>query len=73
MRPVVAGEQVFVRRLTQKGPELACIELASGKVRWNRKPADHVASDPLVVQDQLFVITVAVAQEPLLQVEPLHA
>jgi outer membrane protein assembly factor BamB len=49
MRPVAFGERILVRRLTNDGPELACIEGADGKIVWTSKPEDYVASDPVVV------------------------
>ncbi len=49
MRPVAFGERILVRRLTNDGPELACLEAADGKVVWTARPDDYVASDPVVV------------------------
>jgi hypothetical protein len=50
MRPVAFGERILVRRLTNDGPELACIQAADGKLVWTSKPDDYVASDPVVVE-----------------------
>jgi outer membrane protein assembly factor BamB len=49
MQPVAFGERILVRRLTNDGPELACIEGADGRIVWTSKPEDYVASDPVVV------------------------
>lgn len=67
MRMVVAGGRVFTRRLNSKGPELACLKLDDGKLLWSAKPGDHVASDPLVAQDQLLAIIAAGTQDNYLQ------
>jgi outer membrane protein assembly factor BamB len=67
MPPVVAGGRVFVRRLSNRGPELACLGMGDGKLLWSARPGDHVASDPLVAQDQLLAITAAGTQESYLQ------
>ncbi len=58
MRPLVTAERVFVRRLTKQGPVLAALELASGKVLWSSRPEPEksILSDPVLVEDQLFVV-----------------
>jgi outer membrane protein assembly factor BamB len=68
MRPVIAGERIFMRRLTRHGPEIVCLETATGKLLWSRRPGDHVASDPLVVQEDLFVLSVTIPQAGILHV-----
>jgi outer membrane protein assembly factor BamB len=68
MPPVIHAGKVFVRRLTRNGPELACLELTTGKVLWNKRPGNHVISDPLVVEDDLFAFIVEEPQIGLLQV-----
>jgi outer membrane protein assembly factor BamB len=68
MPPVVHAGKVFVRRLTRNGPELACLELATGKMRWNKRLGNHVISDPLVIEDDLFAFIVEEPQIGLLQV-----
>lgn len=69
MPPVIAGDRLFVRRLTRYGPELASLETATGKVLWKARPGDHVASDPLLIQDDLFAFTVSLPRDGLLQLE----
>lgn len=68
MPPVVHAGKIFVRRLTRNGPELACLELTTGKVLWTRRPGNHVISDPLIVQDDLFAFFIEEPQIGLLQV-----
>ena len=68
MPPVVHAGKIFVRRLTRNGPELACLELATGKVLWAKRPGNHVVSDPLVIEDDLFAFFVEEPQIGLLQV-----
>jgi outer membrane protein assembly factor BamB len=71
MRPVIAGPRLFVRRL-MRGPggptimapvavaTLACLDIATGSVLWSttnhRTGQLHYVSDPLVIQDQVFVV-----------------
>lgn len=69
MSPVVAGERLFVRRLTRSGPELACLDTTTGKVQWRARPGDHVASDPLLIQDDLYSFTVSSPRDGMLQLE----
>lgn len=68
MPPVVHAGKVFVRRLTRNGPELACLELVTGMVLWAKRPGNHVISDPLVIEDDLFAFFVEEPQIGLLQV-----
>jgi outer membrane protein assembly factor BamB len=59
MRPVVVGDRLFVRRLARNGPELVCFNDVNGKVRWTTHPSVSVASDPLLLQDRLYVFTLS--------------
>lgn len=72
MPPVVHAGKVFVRRLTRNGPELACLDLATGKVLWNKRAGNHVISDPLVIEDDLFAFIVEEPQIGLLQVSMVN-
>jgi outer membrane protein assembly factor BamB len=62
MRPLVVGDRVYVRMLSNDGPELTCLQWADGVPQWSARPGDFVASDPLVVSDQLLVL--AATKEP---------
>lgn len=55
MRPVVAGDRLYVRRLTKEGPQLACLKVADGDVVWQARPGD-VLSDPIIVQGRLLAL-----------------
>ncbi len=57
MRPVVVDQRMFVRRMGDEGPELACLALGDGRLLWSCKPGGHVASDPLVLNGRLFVLS----------------
>ncbi len=59
MPPVVVGGRMFVRRLTNDGPELVCFEASNGKLVWHVRPDGFVGSEPLFVGPKLFVLTVA--------------
>ncbi|MBS0260935.1 MAG: PQQ-like beta-propeller repeat protein [Planctomycetes bacterium] len=62
-RPVVAGERLFVRRLAKANPELICVNATNGQLKWTSKPALNVASDPLLVQDRVYVFSIATPLE----------
>lgn len=59
MRPVVVGDRIFVRRLSKSGPELVCVHAVNSKIRWTTHTSVSVASDPLILQDRLYVFTVS--------------
>jgi outer membrane protein assembly factor BamB len=59
MQPVVVGDRLFVRRLARHGPELVCLNAVNGKVRWTTPNLVSVASDPLLLQDRMYVFTFA--------------
>ena len=62
MNPVVVGERVFARRLTDAAAELICCDVSDGKIVWtlfNKKPSEYVASDPPPVGQDLFALTVS--------------
>jgi outer membrane protein assembly factor BamB len=57
MQPLVVGDRLFVRRLARHGPELVCFNAVNGKVRWTTPNSVSVASDPLLLQDRMYVFT----------------
>ena len=61
MRPVVLGDSVLVRMLYDDGPILVSMDRNSGQAIWRAQtPGNlHVVSDPVIVQGQLAVLTVA--------------
>ncbi|HEY1067813.1 MAG TPA: PQQ-binding-like beta-propeller repeat protein, partial [Pirellulales bacterium] len=69
MRPLLVQGKLIVRRLTENGPELAAIELETGKVLWRQQPGHHVASDPLWIQQELFALGVSSVGSDQLQLE----
>lgn len=69
MRPLVVGDRVFVRRLTKRGPELACLNKDKGDLLWHVRPEHHVASDPVFVQNRLLAFVVTIPQSGMLQIE----
>ena len=58
MQPVCAGTAVFVRQLADEGPELVSLESTTGRMVWSSRPDGHVASDPLVLGDNLLALGV---------------
>lgn len=69
MRPVIAGERVFARRLTRAGPQLCSLDAATGKVAWHTRPEEQFVSNPLLVQDELFAFSTTLAQDGVLQLQ----
>jgi outer membrane protein assembly factor BamB len=67
MRPVVAGDRLFVRRLQRPGPQLACLERSTGKLLWTTRGEGErlVVSDPLVVQDEVLAVVAARSEQEL--------
>lgn len=61
MRPLVIGDSVLVRMLYDQGPLLVAIDRKNGQAIWRAQiPGNlHVISDPVVVQGQLAVLTLA--------------
>lgn len=61
-RPLVVSggpdQDVYVRRFTKRGPELARLARDTGEVRWNVQPDNHVTSDPFVLGGRLAAFTV---------------
>jgi len=56
MHPLVHQDRIICRRLTQKGSELACLDLFDGHVIWAQRLGDHVVSDPWIQDDLLHVV-----------------
>jgi hypothetical protein len=69
MRPLVAGDRIFVRRLTKRGIELACLGAADGQVRWAVRPDGHVVSDPVLMAGKLLAVVATTPQSGLLQLD----
>jgi len=56
LQPLSLKGRILARRLTNTGPELVCLEGGDGRVRWTFRPDDGIVSDPLLVEDGLFVL-----------------
>lgn len=61
MRPLVTGQRVFARLLYQPGPQLVCLDKQTGAVLWSTDAGNQrsFVSDPVLVQGQLLVLTLA--------------
>ena len=57
MRPLVAGGRIYVRQLLPGGPELVCVDAESHNLLWKTPPGLPMASDPVLVQNELRAIT----------------
>ena len=59
MVPTIAGERLYARMIPADGrPELVGLDVASGQPLWRAMPAGQIASDPFVIDDQLFAVCV---------------
>ncbi len=67
MQPVIVGDRIFVRRLTKRGPELACLSKPKGEVLWHVRPENHVCSDPVYVQNRLLALVVTTPRTGMVQ------
>ncbi len=57
MRPAVAGDRVYARLLPKSGhPLVVCLDLASGKKRWECEGPSNLVSDPLPLGERLFAL-----------------
>jgi hypothetical protein len=56
MRPLVVGDSVFCRRLTKKGPEVVCCQIADGKVKWKQQLEQVFVSDPFLLRGHLQIL-----------------
>ena len=59
MRPLPHGDRVFVRRLTQFGPDLAALDKEKGQVQWRSRRGLLVVSDPLWIGGELRAVVAA--------------
>jgi len=66
MKPVPYRDRVLARQLTGRGPELFCLDLKTGRRLWRARPGDHVASDPLPLEESIHVLTVSREQDETL-------
>ena len=69
MKPLVAGQHLFVRRLTKAGTELACLKADDGQVVWHVRPSHSVVSDPVIWNGRLFAMTLAKIDDEFVQAE----
>ncbi|MGA2618798.1 MAG: PQQ-binding-like beta-propeller repeat protein, partial [Thermoguttaceae bacterium] len=57
MRPAVAGDRVYARLMPKSGhPLVVCLDLASGKKRWECEGPIDLVSDPLPLGERLFAL-----------------
>ena len=69
MKPLVAGDRLYVRRLTKGGTELACLQCDNGSVLWKQRPNSQVLTDPVFWNGSLFALTLAKIEDDLVQIE----
>lgn len=74
MRPLVVGDRVYARRLSKAGPQLAALDLNSGKILWQSRPGLVPIADPLLINEELRVLSINRAeQESQIQLTSLDA
>ncbi|HZZ72498.1 MAG TPA: PQQ-binding-like beta-propeller repeat protein [Pirellulales bacterium] len=59
MRPLVVGGQIICRQLTKAGPKLVSVKEDGGHLQWETRASLTVASDPILIQGQLYAVTAA--------------
>jgi outer membrane protein assembly factor BamB len=61
MRPLVAGDHIYIRLLYSPNPLLACLDRSSGKLVWiaESRERELLISDPLLVEGQLVALAIA--------------
>ncbi len=69
MKPLIAGDRLYVRRLTKAGAELACLQCDNGHVLWKQRPNSQVLTDPVFWNGSLFALTLAKVDDDLVQIE----
>ena len=57
MRPLVAGDAVYCRRLTKKGTEIVCCKTDNGEVRWRKQIDQTFVSDPFLLRGRLQILS----------------
>ena len=67
MQPLVIGDRLFVRRLTKRGVELACLATQDGKVLWTQRPDGHVVTDPIFQGGKLLSVVATIRQAGLVR------
>jgi len=55
--PVVTTDRLYARMLSRRGSVLACIDPRRGKTVWLQRLDDGIASDPVLVNSWLYVLT----------------
>ena len=69
MKPLIAGDRLFVRRLTKAGAELACLKADDGQVVWHQRPSNGLLTDPVIWNGRLFATVLTKLDEDVTQVE----
>ena len=72
MGVVLQGDRLFVRRIAKHGPELGCLDKATGNLLWKANPGSHVISEPLLLQEELFAFYLTEPQIGVLYVHLGH-
>ncbi|HZL91067.1 MAG TPA: PQQ-binding-like beta-propeller repeat protein [Pirellulaceae bacterium] len=64
MRPLITPQHIFARQLYGQSPQLVCLSKADGKIVWAAGTGERefFVSDPLLVQGQLVVLSIVLAE-----------
>jgi hypothetical protein len=58
-RPLISGDRIYLRVLRRSGAQVECYSARKGQLLWRSAVVDRVASDPLLIQGELFALTAA--------------
>ena len=59
MPPVYAGPRIYVRQVSAQGPQIVCLDSQTGKQLWASRADLHLASNPIVQQDEVYAVAVS--------------
>lgn len=74
MRPLIAGDAVYARRLRKDGTEIICCDRERGDIRWTLRPGLAMVSDPFLNRGrlQVFLAGNAYAGPAILELATIH-
>ncbi len=61
--PVVVAGHVLIRQVTQRGSQILCLEASTGKQVWESRADLAIASNPILLQDEVVAIAVSTRRD----------
>lgn len=68
MTPVLVGDRLLLRWIGKSGPEIVALDRKNGNTLWTGRNLGTVLCDPIVVQDQIHLLTAGDPQNKVMQV-----